>query len=312
MIRIGIDLGGTHIKIGAVNEDGRLVKWLQAETGAGRPFPVIIGDIAAGIRQLLGELGLTESDIASIGAGVPGYADDRTGRAINCTNLGWLDEPFRDEMQRYFDCPVHVENDANAAALAENSVGVSKGCEISVLITLGTGLGSGIVLHGKPLTGFHGAAGEVGHMTLVPDGLLCNCGRAGCVERYCSATALVTHARQACLTWPDNGILRLAGGDPKAITGKTVVDAAKEGDEIALRIFMSFAHYLAVTIDNVINFIDPEMVVLGGGISRAGSFLLDAVKSYIPPCEMGQKRPMPRIELAALGNEAGMIGAAML
>ena len=312
MIRIGIDLGGTDVKIGAVSEDGELIRWLQIKTGAGRPFSVIIGDISDGIKRLLGELGLPESEIASIGAGVPGYADDLTGHAINCTNLGWLDEPFRDEMQRYFSCPIHVENDANAAALAENRVGVSAGCESSVLITLGTGVGSGIVFRGKPWAGFHGMAGEVGHMTLVPDGLLCSCGRAGCAERYCSATALVTHARQACLTYPDNGILKLAGGDPMAITGKTVVDAAKAGDEVALRIFMNFAHYLAVTIDNVISFLDPEMIVLGGGVSRAGNFLLDAVESYIPPCEMGQERPMPRIELAALGNEAGMIGAAML
>ena len=232
--------------------------------------------------------------------------------AVNCTNLRWLDVPVRAEMQRYFNCPVRLENDANAAALAENRVGVSAGCSSSILITLGTGVGSGIVLNGKPWSGHHGVAGEVGHMILVPDGLLCNCGRCGCVERYCSATALVTQARQACLTHADNGMLRMAGGDPANITARLVVDAAKAGDPVALRVFRNFVRYLAMTVDNVINFLDPEMVVLGGGVSRAGAFLLNAVRGYIPACDMGQERPGTRIELAALGNEAGMIGAAML
>lgn len=312
MIRIGIDLGGTDIKTGAVSEDGRLLRWMRTPTGARRPYEAIIADMADSIRRLLKELELPETAIASIGIGLPGSVDDALGMAVNCTNLGWLDIPVRQEMQRYFHCAVRLENDANAAAYAENRVGVSAGCSSSVLITLGTGVGSGIVLNGKSWSGFHGTAGELGHMTLVPDGIMCNCGRLGCVERYCSATALASQARQACLTDPDNEMLRMAGGDPACITSKTVVDAAKAGDTVAMRIFMSYARYLAMTVDNVINFLNPEMVVLGGGVSRAGAFLLDAVRALIPPCDMGQQRPVTRVELAALGNEAGMIGAAML
>ena len=312
MIRIGVDLGGTQIKVGAVSDGGQLLCRSQAATGAARPFAEVIRAMAGQIRGLTEQMGLDAGDIASIGVGLPGVADDRNGRAINCTNLGWLDAPIRDELRRYFDCPVRLENDANAAALAENRVGVSAGCESSVLITLGTGVGSGIVLKGRIWPGFHGMAGEVGHMTLVAGGLPCNCGRRGCVERYCSATALVEQARHACLTRPDNAILRAAQGRPEAITGKMVVDAAKAGDETALRIFTEFARYLALTIDGVINFLNPEMIVLGGGLSWAGAFLLDAVRGFIPPYEMGQERPVTRVALAALGNEAGMIGAAML
>ncbi len=197
MIRIGIDLGGTDIKVGAVNDRGQLLAWTQTKTGPERPYAAIIADMAACIRKLLKELELQDADVASIGIGVPGVADNKRGHAVNCTNLGWRDVPCREEMGRYFRCPVLLENDANAAAYAEYCAGVSAGCESSVLITLGTGVGSGIVLNGRPWSGHNGTAGEVGHMTLVPDGLLCNCGRAGCVERYCSATALVTHARQA-------------------------------------------------------------------------------------------------------------------
>ena len=312
MIRIGIDLGGTDIKVGAVSAEGKLLRWVRTSTGAKRPYEAIIEDMAKCIRQLLTEMGLPETDIQSIGIGLPGSVDDASGVAINCTNLGWLDIPVRQEMQRYFHCAVRLENDAKAAAYAENRVGVSAGCSSSILITLGTGVGSGIVLNGRIWSGFHGMAGEVGHMTLVPDGIMCNCGRQGCVERYCSATALVEQARQACLTHADNGILRMAGGDPSAITAKTVVDAAKAGDAVAMRIFTSYARYLAMTVDDVINMLNPEMVVLGGGVSRAGTFLLDAVRSFIPPYDMGQLRPVTRVELAALGNEAGMIGAAML
>ena len=312
MIRIGIDLGGTDIKVGAVSEEGKLIAWTQTKTGPERPYTAIIADMAACIRKLLGELGLPDSEIAAIGIGVPGVADNERGHAVNCTNLGWLDVPCREEMARYFSCPVLLENDANAAAYAEYCVGVSAGCSSSILITLGTGVGSGIVLNGRPWGGFQGLAGEVGHMTLVPDGLPCNCGRSGCVERYCSATALMLQAKQVCLTHPGNGILALAGGDPQKITAKLAVDAAKAGDPVALRIFHSYARYLALTIDNVINFLNPEMIVLGGGVSRAGAFLLDTVKSYIPPCELGLPRQLPRIVLASLGNEAGMIGAAML
>ena len=312
MIRIGVDLGGTDIKIGAVTDDGRLLRSLSTPTRPERPFEAVVADICAHIRELLDGMGLGEADVASVGVGLPGAANTETGHALYCTNLGWLDVPFREEMQRFFSCPVLMENDANAAALAENRVGASRGCSSSVMITLGTGVGGGIILDGKPWRGFFYMAGEIGHMTLVPNGLRCNCGRSGCVERYCSATALTEQARQACLTHPENDMLRRAEGHPERITARDVVDAAKAGDETALRIFTDFARHLALAVDNVINTLNPEMIVLGGGVSRAGEFLLEAVRAWIPPFEMGLRRQQTRIGLAALGNEAGMIGAALL
>ena len=312
MIRIGIDVGGTDIKVGAVSREGELIGCLSAPTGADRPFEAVVADMAQGVGRLLKQMGLPRSEVSMIGLGLPGAVDPARGAAVNCTNLGWLDVPVRDEMNRYFDCPVLLENDANAAAIAENRVGASAGCRSSVMITLGTGVGSAILFGGKPWPGHHGMAGEIGHTVLVPGGLHCNCGRSGCAERYCSATALAAQGRQACLMYGDNGMLRMAGGDPSKITAKIVIDAAKAGDQAALAVFNDFARHLAAMVDTVISFIDPEIVVLGGGVSRAGNFLLDAVKANIPPCDMGQPRPLSRIELAALGNEAGMIGAAML
>ena len=311
MSYIGIDLGGTTIKIGAVSEEGQIIVQTERPTGADRPFEDVIRDMADGIKELQGTNSVCTS-IAAIGVGVPGGVNNETGHVYNCNNLGWLDVPFRDEMAKYFDCPILLDNDANVAALAENTAGVSKGCSSSVLITLGTGVGSGIVIDGKIFSGVHGVAGEIGHMTLVPDGIPCTCGRRGCVERYCSATSLIEAGRTACLRYADNAIARKVSGNLDKITAKIVIDAAKEGDLQAKRIVEDYAKKLANVIENTIVFLDPEMIVLGGGVSRAGDYLLDMVKSYLPTHELGQKLSEPKIALASLGNDAGIIGAAML
>jgi glucokinase len=231
---------------------------------------------------------------------------------FNCTNLGWINVPLRDEMQKYINKPVFIDNDANVAALAESYFGVSAGYKSSVMITLGTGVGGGIVVNGRPWAGAHGRGGEIGHMTLVPDGAPCTCGNNGCVERYCSATALIRTAKQECYSFPGTAILAKAGGDINRINAKLVIDAAKEGDASALRVFNSFVKYLAMAINNITAFFDPDMIVLGGGVSHAGSFLLDSVAALLPRYQMFKALPIPKLALAKLGNEAGIIGAAML
>lgn len=312
MLYIGIDLGGTNIAVGVVNEKGDILARTSTPTLPQRPYAELVKDMARCIGTVTEEAGVSQRDIASIGIGIPGVADQKEGKVIFCTNLGWRDIPLREEMQKYYDKPVYIDNDATVAGLAESYAGVSVGCHSSVFLTLGTGVGGGIIINGKPWSGAHGVGSELGHMTLVVDGVPCTCGNDGCVERYCSATAIIRMARQACLGYPESLIMKLAGGDPEKIHARTVIDAARAGDPTALQVFNRFTRYLAITVNNVTAFLDPEMIVLGGGVSNAGEFLLNAVKAQLPRYLMYKTLPSPRLELAKLGNEAGIIGAAML
>ena len=312
MVYIGIDLGGTNIAVGVVTEDGKIIADASTPTLSQRPYQEIVKDMAACARQALESAHQTLADVAAVGIGIPGVADQKEGRVIFCTNLAWHDIPLRAELQKYIDKPVLIDNDATVAGLAESYAGVSKGCQSSVFLTLGTGVGAGIVINGKPWSGAHGVGSELGHMTLVVDGVPCTCGNDGCVERYCSATAIIRMAKQACLGYPESMILSLASGDPEKIIAKTVIDAAKAGDVTAVRVFDHYAKYLAITVNNITAFLDPEMIVLGGGVSRAGEFLLNAVREQLPRYLMYKTLPSPKLELAKLGNEAGIIGAALL
>ena len=312
MVYIGIDLGGTNIAVGVVSEAGSILAETSAKTLAERPYQEVIRDMAACVMKAVTKAGMTEADIASIGIGIPGVAQGDSGVVFNCTNLGWINVPLRAEMQKYINKPVFLDNDANVAALAESDFGVSAGYKSSVMITLGTGVGGGIVINGRPWAGAHGRGGEIGHMTLVPDGAPCTCGNNGCVERYCSATAIIRMAKQECYSFPNTAILKKAGGDINRVNAKLVIDAAKEGDASALRVFNSFVKYLAMTINDITAFFDPDIIVLGGGVSYAGDFLLNSVAELLPRYQMFKALPIPKLALAKLGNEAGIVGAAML
>ena len=312
MVYIGIDLGGTNIAVGVVSEAGSILAEASTKTLYQRPYQEIVKDMADCAMKALKKANLTVDDVKSIGIGIPGVANQETGMVIFCTNLGWADIPLRDELQKYINKPVFIDNDANVAGLAESYAGVSAGCKSCVFLTLGTGVGGGIVIDGKPWSGAHGRAGEMGHLNLVVDGIPCTCGNNGCVERYCSATALIHMGKQACLGYPDCDIMKRAGGDPEKINAKIVIDSAKAGDPVAVRIFSEYTRYLAIFINTVTSFFDPDMIVLGGGVSHAGEFLLNAVREQLPRYLMFKALPAPKLELAQLGNEAGIIGAAML
>ena len=312
MAYIGIDLGGTNIAVGVVSEEGAILSQVSVPTLAQRPYQDVIRDMAGCVKDAILKAGMEEKDIKSIGIGIPGVAEGSTGVVFNCTNLGWFNEPLADEMRRYFSLPVFIGNDANVAALAESYAGVSKNCRSSVMLTLGTGVGGGIVIDGKPWSGAHGRGGEIGHMTLVPDGVPCTCGNNGCVERYCSATALIRMGRQECFAFEGSMMLAKTGGDPEKLNARIVIDCAKEGDACATRVFNDFVRFLAMAINNITAFFDPDMIVLGGGVSGAGDFLLKAVEALLPRYQMFKALPIPKVALAKLGNEAGIIGAAML
>ena len=312
MYYIGIDVGGTGVQVGVVDRKGHILAKDSFPTGVGRPYQDIIKDMADCTRSAAAKAGIDLAEVQSVGVGIPGIADAKTGRVIFCTNLGWRDIPLREVFQQYVDKPVLIDNDATVAGLAESVAGVSAGTDSSVFITLGTGVGGGIVIHGKVWSGYHGVGSEIGHMILELDGEPCTCGNRGCLERYCSATAIIRMAKEQVAAHPDSVILTLAGGDPEKINAKMVFDAAREGDPAGRKVFRRYVCYLSQAIASIMQFLDPEVIVLGGGVSKAGDFLLDAVRQEVPKYLLFKTMPYARIELARLGPDAGIIGAAML
>lgn len=312
MIYVGIDLGGTGIKAGAVSEDGKILYKESCPTGVERGYEAVIRDMAALALKVTEGSGHTMEDVKAIGIGIPGVLNPRTGRVPFCTNLHWHDVPLIEEMAKYTDRPVFVNNDATVAGLAESVSGISAKVKNSVFITLGTGVGGGVVIDGKVYSGPHGVASEIGHMITVAGGELCSCGNRGCWERYASATALIREGCRLIRTKPDCALAKEVGGNPDKIEAKTIIDLAKAGDPDCLALFNDYVYHLCVGLANVVNVYDPEMIVLGGGVSHAGEFLLNAVRARLPELIFYKEMPYAQIELAQLSNDAGIIGAAML
>ncbi len=313
MVRIGMDVGGTGIQMGVVDDQGRILEKGAVVTRTDLPFPEQIAQMAECALDTLRRSGYGLDDLLSVGAGVPGVADQRTGIIPLCTNLGWHNVPFRDELRKHIDKPIFIDNDATVAGLAESIAGVSAGTSSSVFITLGTGVGGGIVINGRVWSGAHGIGSEIGHMTLELDGEPCTCGNRGCLERYCSATAIIRMAKERLEFYPDSLILEDCGGDTSKINARMVFDAAKKGDPLGEKVFRRYVLFLSQAINTITAILDPEMFVLGGGVSKSGAFLLDAVRAEVPKYALFKDAfPLPRIELARLGTDAGIIGAAML
>ena len=312
MVYIGIDLGGTGIKIGVVDESGTILSQGETPTLAGRPYEDIIADMGRCMLDVMARGGFEEKDIASIGVGIPGVADEKTGHVIFCTNLGWSDVPLRTELQTYLNKPVDIDNDATVAGFAESICGVSAGCHSSVFMTLGTGVGGGIVINHKIYSGSHGVGSELGHMTVQCEGRPCTCGSIGCWEQYSSATALIRQGREAVEKNPDSLIVKMVNGDLSKIEARTVIDAAREGDKVACEVYDKYIYYLAIGIVAIINAFDPEIIALGGGVSKAGDFLLKPLREKVAKYVFYKDLPYAKIEIATLGSDAGIIGAAML
>ena len=312
MIRIGVDVGGTGIQVGVVDRKYRIIQKGSIPTRTDLSFEEQVSQIAGCILSTVRTAGFSEEEIESVGIGIPGIASARTGEIIKCTNMGWFHVPFRDVFNRYLKKPVHIDNDANVAALAESVAGVSAGTSSSVFITIGTGIGSGIIINGRIWNGAHHIGGELGHVIFDLDGVPCTCGNRGCLERYCSATALIRMAREAVEAQPDSIILQLVHNDPAKIEAKTVFDAARAEDPLALTVYRRYIDCLAQAVASVVNLLDPEVIVLGGGVSKAGAFLLDPLTQEYKKYILFNDQSLPPVKLAVLESDAGIIGAAML
>ena len=311
MVRIGADVGGTGIQMGVVSDAGKIISRDSIPTRSDLPIEDQVAQMADCVVRTAAAAGFSPEEIDSVGFGIPGIATP-SGEVVKCPNMHWSHVPFATLFHQHLDVPIFLDNDANVAALAESVAGISKGTSSSVFLTLGTGIGSGIILNGRIWSGAHGIGSELGHTIFSLDGDLCTCGNHGCLERYTSATALIRMAREAVADHPDSAVLAAAGGDPANINAKIVIDAAREKDPLAVSLYDRYIRNLGQAIANVVNFLDPEIIVLGGGVSKAGSFLLDAVRTEYRKYVLYQDQPMPPVELAILGPDAGIIGAAML
>lgn len=312
MYRIGIDLGGTFIAAGLVNEAMEIVDRASVRTSAPRPMERITDDMAAMTRALLERSGLRREDIASVGVGVPGTANAETGRIEDANNLGFADEPFVPLLEERVGLPVRFGNDANAAAWGEYRAGGYRE-DSFVMMTIGTGIGGGIILHGRLWPGINGAAAEFGHMTIRCGGAPCSCGRNGCFEAYGSATALIGQARERMLVDEATLLWQLCGRDPGRLEARTVFDGAKEGDRVCLELLDAYTACLAEGAANIINLFQPAYLCVGGGVSRAGEALLLPLREKAAKLIYSQNaKRNTQIILARLDNDAGIIGAALL
>lgn len=310
----GIDLGGTNIAVGILDKNLKMIKKGSAPTNGNRHYSEIIRDMALLTLRLLEETGLSVEDIPYIGIGSPGTADRESGYLLYSNNIKFNNVPMRQEMQKYINLPVYLENDANCAALAEGLVGAARDVEDSITVTLGTGVGGGIILGNRIFTGSNGMAGEIGHVVIGQGGEKCTCGRDGCWEAYASATALIRQTRQAALEDPSTAIHDLVQGNLDQINAKTAFDAMRQGDAAGIRVVNQYIRYLAEGIANMINIFQPAKIVIGGGISKEGETLLQPLRKIVQEMTYfgGGNIPQTRIVCAETGNDAGIIGAAIL
>lgn len=310
MLRIGIDLGGTNIAAGVVDENGKIIAKASVPTLAKRPTEEIAADMARLSETVTEKAGCKLSGIESVGIGVPGTVDDKSGKVVYACNVPMENTPLVDMLHRYIDKPIHLENDANAAALGEYIVN-GNDVKSFVFITLGTGVGGGIILDGKIYCGFNGAGGELGHMTLVSGGIECACGKKGCWEQYASVSALVRQTKAVMDTRPESIMHEIAENHGK-VSGRTAFEAAKKGDAAGLEVVRQYLEYVADGLVSIVNIFQPEKVLIGGGISKEGDYLLNPVMEFVNKYDYNRYMPKTEIAIATLHNDAGIIGAAML
>ena len=293
--RVGVDIGGTNVKIALVDKKGEISYPKTVPTRAEMGYEYTIGNITQCIKDLMTEANITTNDIEGIGFGFPGQIDCDNGIVRILPNIpGWIDVPIAEIMQKEFNVPVKVDNDVRCAALAELNYGAGVGCKNLICITVGTGIGSGLIINGKIVRGASNAAGEIGHIKLeMHDGLLCGCGDRGCLEAYASGPSIVAMAKEYVLGGKSAKFREIAGSID-AITPAIVAQAANEGDAVAKKIFEIMGEYIGIGLTSVVNLLNPEKIVIGGGVADAGDILLEPLRKTL------KSRTMPILSGAHL------------
>lgn len=308
MYAVGIDIGGTKIAGALVDNDGQIVR------EARRPTPATNGDeIVQAVVDLVNELA-TDVEVIGVGVAAAGFIDAQQSTIVYAPNLSWRNEPLKAKLEAEFDYPVIIENDANAAGWAEFRYGAGRGARHMAMLTIGTGVGGAVIVDSNMLRGGFGIAGELGHIRVVPDGLLCGCGAHGCIEQYGSGTALLRNAKALADSGQAEGArLRELQAEHGELTGEQVYQAIVEGDSGALRLLAELGAWLGQTIASLSAVLDPEIVVIGGGVSAAGDLLLDPIrKAFLENMPAQGFRPELQIKAAEFVNDAGVVGAADL
>ena len=309
----GVDLGGTTIKFAILTENGEIQQKWSIRTNTLDEGSHIVPDIIESINHHLDLYKMNKDQFIGIGMGTPGTIDRDKGTVVGAYNLNWkTTQNVKEAIEEGTGMKFALDNDANVAGLGERWKGAGNEGDDVAFITLGTGVGGGIIANGKLIHGLVGAGGEVGHMVVQPDGYLCTCGNRGCLEQYASATGVVHIAQDKAEEYEGNSRLKAMLGNGNEITSKIVFDLAKENDYLANKVVDEVCHYLGLACANLSNVLNPEFVVIGGGVSAAGDFLLKRVKANFEKYAFPTVRTSTQLKLAELGNDAGVIGAASL
>ncbi|MDW8776906.1 ROK family glucokinase [Streptococcus suis] len=311
---IGIDLGGTSVKLAILTTDGEIQEKWSIKTNILDDGSHIVPDIIDSIKQRFETHGLTKDDFLGVGMGSPGVVDSEAGTVIGAYNLNWKTlQLVKDQFESALGLPFFIDNDANVAALGEQWVGAGNNNPNVVFMTLGTGVGGGVIAAGNLIRGVKGAGGELGHITVdFNEPFACTCGKKGCLETVASATGIVNLSRRYADQYAGDAKLKQMIDDGQDVTAKDVFDLAKEGDDLALIVYRHFSEYLGVACANIAAVLNPAYIVLGGGVSAAGEFLLDGVRKVFAENSFPQIKESTQIVLATRGNDAGVLGAASL
>lgn len=310
---LGIDLGGTNIAAGVVNENYEIIAQCSIKTNGSRPAEEVVDDMAQVARDTAAKAGITLDEVEWVGIGAPGTANKATGVIEYSNNIGWYDVPLVQMMEDRLKKKVYIENDANAAAYGEYVAGSAKDAESFIMVTLGTGVGGGIVINNEIYSGSNYAGAELGHSVIVVDGRPCTCERKGCLEAYASATGLIKTTREHMEKNKDSIMWEMVGGDLSKISGRTSFDAMRKGDAAGKAVVDEYIKYLACGVTNIINTFQPDLLAMGGGISHEGDYLMKPLKEIVAR-EVYSRNSAKNTEIvaASLGNAAGIIGAALL
>jgi len=311
MYSIGIDLGGTNIAAGLVDDQYHIIEKMSIPTHSERSAEEIIDDMAK-LSMKLADATVGRDQIGWIGIGIPGSVSKADGVVLHCVNVPFEMSPVRERIQKLWNVPVYIDNDANAAALGEVYAGAAAGCDNSITVTLGTGVGGGIIIDKKIYAGFNDNGAEVGHMVIHKGGVQCNCGRCGCWETYASVNALIRQTKVAMAEHPESMMWEGLDRNNPHVSGKTSFVAAKKGDAAALKVVEKYFEYVAEGMTNLINIFQPEVLCIGGAISKEGDYLLNPVKKLIERDRFTRYCSQTEIRICKLGNDAGIIGAAVL